>query len=84
MSIVQWVILAYLLTVTTLMLSVGRLADMIGRIAGFSGTVAWDDTKPVGTLRKVMDVTRMAQMNWHASVSLEEGLERVFNQYVNE
>lgn len=53
------------------------LAALIARLTGFMGTIVWDATKPDGTLRKVMDVSRLRTLGWEPQTSLEEGITQV-------
>ena len=65
-------------------LSIKDLAMLIGKIVGFEGEVVFDATKPDGTPRKLMDVSKLAQAGWKPKISLEEGLRRVVNdEFVN-
>jgi GDP-L-fucose synthase len=54
------------------------LADMIGRVVGYTGNIAWDTSKPDGTPRKLLDVSRMARLGWQARISLEDGLRSTY------
>ena len=63
-------------------ISVADLAKLICRIVGFAGQLSFDDSKPNGTPRKLLDVSRMAAMGWCASTSLEEGLDHTYRWYV--
>ncbi|MDX8401374.1 MAG: NAD-dependent epimerase/dehydratase family protein, partial [Mariprofundaceae bacterium] len=54
------------------------LAELVRGIVGFDGEVVWDDTKPDGTPRKLLDVSRLKAMGWQARISLEEGIRQVF------
>ncbi len=60
------------------------LADMIRRIVGFQGEVVWDANYPDGTPRKLLDVSRIKGMGWAPKVSLQEGVERVYQWYLGE
>jgi len=44
------------------------------RVTGFRGRLVWDTSKPDGTPRKLMDVSRLAALGWRASIALEDGL----------
>jgi len=57
-------------------ISVRELAETVARVLGFSGTLRFDTTKPDGTPRKLLDVTRLHALGWHHTVSLEEGIRR--------
>jgi GDP-L-fucose synthase len=62
-------------------LEIKELARMISRIAGYTGEIVHDLSKPDGTPRKLMDVTKLQQLGWKASISLEEGLERTYGEF---
>lgn len=64
-------------------LTIRELAETIARIVGFDGEVAWDPDKPDGTPRKLLDVSRMKDLGWQASVSLAEGLKKTYEGYVS-
>jgi GDP-L-fucose synthase len=55
-------------------LSVKALAELIANQAGFRGEIKWDPTKPDGTPRKVLDVSRITSMGWKPTITLEEGV----------
>ena len=54
------------------------LAEMIKKITGFTGNIKWDTSKPDGTPRKLMDVSRLTQAGWKASIKLDDGIRRVY------
>lgn len=54
--------------------SIRELAETLARVTGFRGRLVWDATKPDGTPRKLMDVSRLAALGWQASIALEQGL----------
>jgi len=54
--------------------SILELAQMIARVTGFDGRIATDPSKPDGTMRKLMDVSRLAGLGWSASIELEQGI----------
>ncbi len=62
-------------------ISIKALADMIKEISGFKGTITFDSTKPDGTMRKLMDNSRITKMGWKASVRLKEGVEKTYRWY---
>ena len=55
-------------------ISIKNLAELIAKISGYEGEIMWDRTKPDGTPRKVMDVSRLKNLGWEQEVSLEEGI----------
>jgi GDP-L-fucose synthase len=62
-------------------ISIKDLANLVASVTGFAGTVLWDSTKPDGTPRKQLDVSRISRTGWHASKSLEEGLASTYSWY---
>lgn len=61
-------------------LSIKELAEMIQKIVGHTGNIIWDSTKPDGTPRKLMDVSKINQMGWKAKIGLEEGITKVYQE----
>lgn len=59
-------------------LSIRELAEMICSIVGYDGVLDWDTSKPDGTPRKLMDVSRVNALGWTASIGLRAGIERVY------
>jgi len=64
-------------------LTIRELASIVQDIVGFDGTVIWDKTKPDGTPRKLMDVSRLRSLGWQASIDLEDGIRAVYEVYSN-
>lgn len=63
--------------------SIMELAQMVAKVTGFKGRITNDPSKPDGTLRKLMDVSRLADMGWRASVDLEKGLQETYNWFID-
>lgn len=61
-------------------ISIADLANMIKEITGYTGNIVWDTTKPDGTPRKLMDVTKLKQLGWQASISLQDGIRQVYRE----
>jgi len=61
-------------------LSIKELAEMIKEIAGYKGKIVFDSSKPDGTPRKLMDVSKLSALGWRASVSLREGITQVYKE----
>jgi GDP-L-fucose synthase len=55
-------------------LSIKALAELIAHEAGFKGHIKWDSTKPDGTPRKVLDISRITSTGWKPTITLEEGV----------
>ena len=58
-------------------LSIADLAQLVANITGFTGELNFDPTKPDGTPRKLMDVSRLSNLGWNAKIGLEDGIRSV-------
>ncbi len=65
-------------------LTIAELAETIRSITGFEGKIAWDASKPDGTPRKLLDVSRMAKLGWKARTPLRQGLEAAYRWYLDQ
>ncbi|HXB05497.1 MAG TPA: GDP-L-fucose synthase [Puia sp.] len=65
-------------------LEIGELARLIRDIVGYTGEIIHDRTKPDGTPRKLMDVSKLHGMGWKASIPLGDGLRRVYEDFKKE
>jgi GDP-L-fucose synthase len=63
--------------------SIEELAEKIKSIVGFEGQIEWDSSKPDGTPRKLLDVSRISDLGWEASVELTEGISSTYNWFKN-
>lgn len=61
--------------------SILELAHMVAEVTGFKGKISNDPSKPDGTMKKLMDVSRLADMGWKAKVGLREGLEETYEWF---
>jgi GDP-L-fucose synthase len=59
--------------------SIKELADLIVTEVGYGGQLVFDTTKPDGTLRKLMDVSKLASMGWRYKISLKEGIKKTID-----
>lgn len=62
-------------------ISIKDLALLIKDVVGYKGEIVFDNSKPDGTMRKLMDVSRMEKMGWQYSTGLREGIIQVYSQY---
>jgi GDP-L-fucose synthase len=62
--------------------TIRELAETIADVVGWKGEIRWDSTKPNGTPRKLMDVSKMTELGWTASTSLREGIEKTWEWYM--
>ena len=63
-------------------ISILELAQKIAAITGFKGRIVTDPSKPDGTPRKLMDVSRLTQMGWSAQIGLDEGLAQTYDWFL--
>lgn len=64
-------------------LSIAELADTIKNIVGFEGEIKYDSTKPDGTPRKLMDVTRLHDLGWQHKTDLKTGIKKTYDWFLN-
>ncbi|MSU47469.1 MAG: GDP-L-fucose synthase [Lacunisphaera sp.] len=64
--------------------TIKELTELVAQVTGFKGRIAWDATKPDGTPRKLMDVSRLTALGWKARVGLREGIEKTYASYLVE
>jgi GDP-L-fucose synthase len=62
--------------------TIRELAETIARVTGFSGQLVYDSTKPDGTPRKLMDVSRLAALGWRSTITLREGLHDTYRSFL--
>ena len=62
-------------------LSIKELAELVADIAGYKGEIKWDSSKPDGTPRKVVDVTKAKSLGWSPAISLRDGIASAMNWY---
>lgn len=63
--------------------SIRKLAEIIAEVVGYNGKFIQDTSKPDGTMRKVLDVSRINQLGWRASTSLKEGINLTYKDFEN-
>ncbi len=63
--------------------SIFEIAKLIANVTGFDGDILTDPTKPDGTMRKLMEVSRLAEMGWQAQIDLHEGLKSTYDWFVS-
>ncbi|MFN0031271.1 MAG: GDP-L-fucose synthase family protein [Flavobacteriales bacterium] len=62
-------------------LSIKALAEMVKEIVGFQGQLVWNTTKPDGTPRKLMDISKMHNMGWRHKIELRDGISSVYQEF---
>jgi GDP-L-fucose synthase len=63
-------------------ISIKELAEQIKKVVGFQGSIEWDSSKPDGTPRKLLDVSRTKALGWFPSVSLQDGLSSTYTWFL--
>jgi GDP-L-fucose synthase len=63
-------------------ITIKELAETIQQVTGHQGEIMWDSTKPDGTPRKLMDVSKMATLGWEYSTELKEGIEKTYSWFL--
>lgn len=62
--------------------TIKKLTETVANVVGYQGEIHWDTTKPDGTPRKLMDISRLERLGWKAKISLEEGLTKTYGWYL--
>ena len=62
-------------------LTIRQLAELIQKVTGFRGEILFDASKPDGTMRKLLDVSKLYKLGWKSKIGLEEGVRKVFEEY---
>jgi len=62
--------------------TIRELAETMARVVGFQGKIVFDSSKPDGTPRKLLDVSRLQNMGWQAQISLEDGLRETYQWFL--
>lgn len=64
--------------------TIKELTEIVAEITGFQGRIVWDSSKPDGTPRKLMDVSRLTTLGWRARIGLREGVARTYASFLAE
>jgi GDP-L-fucose synthase len=65
-------------------LTIRALAETVAEVTGFSGEIRWDTTKPDGTPRKLLDVSRLTELGWKPSIALRDGIAGTYQWWLSE
>lgn len=63
-------------------LTIREAAQTVAEVVGYQGTIQFDTTKPDGTMRKLMDSTRLKNLGWQATINLKQGLQQAYADYL--
>jgi GDP-L-fucose synthase len=64
--------------------TIRELTELVAEVTGYRGRIAWDASKPDGTPRKLMDVSRLSALGWNARIGLREGVAATYASYLAE
>ena len=64
-------------------ITIKHLAELVAKIVGFRGEIKWDSSKPNGTPRKLLDVSKAARLGWTYKTELEDGIAMAYEDYLN-
>ena len=61
---------------------IAELAGMLAKATGFAGRISYDRSRPDGTPRKLLDVSRLAALGWRSSIRLEDGIRQTYKWFL--
>ena len=64
-------------------LTIRELTELVAKVIGYTGEIKWDSTKPDGTPRKLLDVSKLEKLGWHYKTELEEGIRLTYEDFLN-
>jgi GDP-L-fucose synthase len=64
-------------------LTIKELAEVVASISGYSGKILWDSSKPDGTPRKILEISRISALGWSPTITLEQGIREVVEYFKN-
>lgn len=64
-------------------LTIKELTELVAKVVGYTGEIKWDATKPDGTPRKLLDVSKLESLGYHYSTELEEGIRLTYEDFLN-
>ena len=64
-------------------ISIQELANTVKQVVGYQGQIVWDTTKPDGTPRKLLDVSKINSLGWQATTALTEGIQKTYDWYLD-
>src|SRR4029077_17822973 len=65
-------------------ITIAEFARLVPAAVGYTGAISYDTSRPDGTLRKLLDVSRLAKLGWRASTSLEDGIRLAYQGFLDE
>jgi GDP-L-fucose synthase len=64
--------------------TIREVTELVASVVGYEGRIDWDTSKPDGTPRKLMDVSRMTALGWKSKISLLDGLKQTYSDFKRE
>lgn len=64
-------------------LTIRELAELVAKVTGYQGKITWDTSKPDGTPRKLLDVSKLEKLGWHYTTELEDGIRMAYDDFLN-
>lgn len=64
-------------------LSIKDLTELVAKVVGYKGEIKWDHSKPDGTPRKLLDISKLKKLGWHYKTQLEEGIRLTYDDFLN-
>ena len=64
-------------------MTIKELTELVARVVGFDGTIAWDTSRPNGTPRKLLDVSKAAALGWTYKTELEDGIRLAYDDFLS-
>lgn len=64
-------------------LTIKELTELVAKVIGYKGQIKWDTSKPNGTPRKLLDVTKLHNLGWKHKIELEEGIKLAYDDFLN-
>lgn len=63
-------------------LTIKELTELVAKVVGYEGEIKWDDSKPDGTPRKLLDVSKLEKLGWHYQTELEDGIRLTYDDFL--
>ena len=64
-------------------LTIKALTELVAKVVGYTGKIEWDTTRPNGTPRKLLDVSKAANLGWRYKIRLEKGIRLSYEDFLN-
>jgi GDP-L-fucose synthase len=64
-------------------LTIKELTELVAKVVGYTGKISWDTSKPDGTPRKLLDVSKLESLGYHYTTELEDGIRLTYQDFLN-